>query len=82
MREICAECATETICPSCNQDIFKRPLVIKHINEAMPIIIFTCQSCTLELFRSMVYQTTNASVNLCIKCFMNKPDIKEVFKNA
>jgi hypothetical protein len=70
MKEICAKCSNETLCPECNQDIFNRPLVIKHFDKEMPIIIHTCFICCKELFRSMTYESKEHHKNYCINCAM------------
>lgn len=68
MKQICAVCSTESLCPQCNYDQFNRPLVVKYINEEMPIIVSTCSNCHVELFKSMTYQQTTFHKNFCMEC--------------
>jgi hypothetical protein len=65
---VCAKCNTDPICPQCNYDIFKRPLVIKHIDKEMPIIVHTCCICSVILFKSMTYETRTMHRNFCMAC--------------
>lgn len=68
MKEICAKCSIETLCPECNQDLFNRPLVVKHFDKEMPIIISTCKKCHIELFRAMTYETKTYHESFCLTC--------------
>lgn len=68
MKQICFKCSTETLCPQCNYDQFNRPIVVKYINEEMPIIISTCANCHVELFKSMTYHQTTMHKSFCIAC--------------
>jgi len=66
--QICLNCGTETLCPECDHDRYNRPLVIKYIDKEMPVIIHTCVSCHVELFRSITYETKTLHKNYCIAC--------------
>ena len=68
MKQICAKCSTESLCPQCNYDAFNRPLVVQYIDKEMPIIIFTCHNCHVELFKSMTYHETTINKNFCMAC--------------
>lgn len=65
---VCAKCNADPICPICNYDQFNRPLVIKHIDKEMPIIISTCCGCGVELFKTMTYETKTLHKSFCITC--------------
>lgn len=67
-KEICVKCQNETLCPECNNDFFNRPLVVKHFDQPMPIIIHTCTKCYIELFRSMTYENKTFHKNYCLTC--------------
>lgn len=68
MKPVCPKCSTETMCPQCNHDNFNQPLVLKYFDQVMPIIIFSCSSCNVELFRSMTYENKTLHENFCIAC--------------
>lgn len=65
---ICFKCKTEQLCPECHQDKFNRPLVVKHLDKEMPIIIATCKHCHVELFRATTYEQKTFHVNFCLTC--------------
>lgn len=68
MKQTCSKCSTETMCPQCNYDNFNQPIVIKHIDKEMPIIVSMCVICCVELFKSMTYENTTIHKNYCIAC--------------
>lgn len=74
MKEICFKCNNDTLCPECNKDIFNRPLVVKHFDKEMPIIISTCHYCHRELFRSMTYEHKTNHKNICFECVIKLED--------
>jgi len=68
MKPVCPKCSTETMCPQCNNDNFNQPIVLKYFDQVMPIIIFSCSSCNVELFRSMTYENITLHKNFCMMC--------------
>jgi hypothetical protein len=71
------ECREEDCC--LNEDdrcvpedpCLNRPIVVKYINEIMPVISSHCAYCHVELFRSMKYQTVTLHKSLCMVCILN-----------
>jgi len=76
MIQICAKCGHECLCVNCDENklISNIPLVVKHLEKEMPIIIFTCSHCHVELFRSITYENKTFSKNYCLICAIKLED--------
>lgn len=78
MQQICAECGHECLCIKCDERKFAYeyniPLVVKHLEKEMPIIISTCCHCHVELFRSVTYETKTLNKSFCLSCVMKLED--------
>ena len=69
MIQICAKnCGQEVLCPSCDEERMNRPIVVKHFDKEMPIIIHTCSTCNVELSRSMTYEIKTIHKSFCLMC--------------
>ncbi len=51
-----------------------QPKIIKYIDREMPVIIFTCCNCHVELFRSITFENKTLHENYCLTCVSKLKD--------